>query len=114
MASFKVGSYMYTFDARAGAVEAMVLWSAPSANAAPQKLARIAFIDDAAPVPEPVVAANSSYAEVSFKRSALAGLVDMLRNENPVFLSIAAAPFKTVKIGTEAEAVGEGESESGQ
>jgi len=61
-------------------------------------------------VPAPTFAADLSNATVSFKRSALLGLIDMLRNESPVSVTINNQPPGFVFVHTGPEPVGEAES----
>ena len=61
-------------------------------------------------MPAPVIATDLNSATVSFKRSAFAGLIDMLRNENPVSVTINNQSPGFVFVHTGLEPVGEGES----
>ena len=99
-----VEKYNYSFDARQGAAGRLQLWGAPG------KVAEITFVDDAGPVPPPVLQADLNGATASFKRNALSGLIDMLRNESPVSVTINNQPPGFVFVHTGQEPVGEGEA----
>jgi hypothetical protein len=66
-------------------------------------------VDDAAPVPAPVLAADLCSATAFFKQKMLAQLVDMLRNEKPVKVTINDQPPGFVFAHTGPEPVGEEE-----
>lgn len=69
------------------------------------------FLDDTAALPAPVISPDLNFAQVFFKRSALPGLIDMLRNESPVSVTIInQPPLGFVVVHTGLEPVGEGES----
>ena len=98
-----ITNYNYSFDARAGGAGRLQLWNGTTL------VASIAFVDDTAAVPPPSLAADLSSATASFKRSALAGLIDMLRNESPVSVTINNQPPGFVFVHTGLEPTGEGE-----
>lgn len=100
----EIKNYNYSFDARTGGAGRLQLWGSSGL------IADIAFVDDASPVPAPVLASDLNSAKASFKRSALSGLVDMLRNEKPVQVTINNQPPGFVFVHTGTEPVGEGES----
>lgn len=95
--------YNYSFDARAGGPGRLQLWGSSG------KIADIQFVDDTASVPAPILAPDLSSATVGFKRSMLPLLIDMLRNEKPVSVTINNQPPGFVFIHTGLEPVGEGE-----
>jgi hypothetical protein len=97
--------YSYSFDARAGGPSALQL-----RGVQPEVIANVRFVDDASPVPLPELSPDLNSARVSFKRSALPGLIDMLRNESPVQVVINNQPPGFVFITTGIEPIGEGES----
>lgn len=99
-----ITSYNYNFDARAGGPGRLQLWGASG------KIAEVCFVGDANPVPPPVLSPDLNSATVAFKASALSGLIDMLRNENPVSVTINNQPPGFVFVHTGLEPVGEGES----
>jgi hypothetical protein len=101
-----VKSYSYYFSAPGGAA-ALNLW-----NDQGVRIAFIRFVDDTSPLPIPTVAPDFSTCNATFRRSALPGLIDMLRNESPVLLDIGDGPTVQISAGTtgSAEPVGEGES----
>ena len=100
----EISKYNYSFDARSGGPGRMQLWGNQGI------IAEVRFVNDTSPVPAPTFAADLSNAKVSFKRSSLPGLIDMLRNESPVKVTINNQPPGFVFVHTGAEPVGEGES----
>lgn len=100
----QVKNYNYSYDARAGGPGRLQLWGSQG------KIADVNFVDDTAPVPAPVLSADLSGATMYFKRSMLPGLIDMLRNESPVSVTINNQPPGFVFVHTGLEPVGEGES----
>ncbi|HEY5912872.1 MAG TPA: hypothetical protein VJA21_19950 [Verrucomicrobiae bacterium] len=99
-----ITTYNYLFDARAGGPGRLQLWGNGG------KVAEVSFVDEATPVPDPILSGDLNSATIAFKRNALAGLIDMLRNEKPVKLTINNQPPGFVFIHTGPEPVGEGES----
>lgn len=99
----EVKQYNYSFDARAGGAGRLQLWGDGG------KIAEISFVDDSAAVPAPTFTPDLNTATASFKRSALAGLVDMLRHEKPVKVTINNQPPGFVFVHTGPEPAGEGE-----
>ena len=100
----KIHKYNYAFDARAGGPGRLQLWGNK------KKIAEVSFIDDASTVPAPVLSASLDSARAYFRRSSLLGLIDMLRNESPVSVTINNQPPGFVFIHTGLEPPGEGES----
>ncbi len=98
-----IKQYNYSFDARAGGAGRLQLWGDKG------RIAEISFVEDTAAVPPPTFPPDLSSATAFFKRSALAGLIDMLRNEAPVRVTINDQPPGFVFVHTGAEPVGEGE-----
>lgn len=99
----EIARYNYSFDARLGAAGRLQLWGAAG------RVLEVQFIDDAAPPPAPVLAPDLNSATAYFKRSALAGLIDMLRNESPVSVTINNQAPGFVFVHTGPEPVGEAE-----
>lgn len=99
----EVKQYNYSFDARAGGPGRLQLWGDKG------KIAEIDFVEDTAAVPPPTFPPDLSSATAYFKRSAMPGLIDTLRNEGPVRVTINDQPPGFVFIHTGAEPVGEGE-----
>ena len=99
----EVNTYNYSYDARAGGPGRLQLWGSQG------KIAEISFVDEASPVPAPILSANLNSATAFFKRSALPGLIDMLRNESPVSVTINDQAPGFVFVHTGREPVGEGE-----
>ncbi len=79
----EVRKYQYSFDARVGGPGRLLLWGDLG------RIAEVGFVAEAASVPEPVIAADLNSATVWFRRSALAALVDLLRNHTPVQVTIS-------------------------
>ncbi len=100
----KIERYNYSFDARAGGPGRLQLWGEKG------KLAEITFVDDTVAVPPPILFPNLEGANASFKRSTMVALIDMLRNEQPVAITVNNQPPGFVFIHTGLEPVGEGES----
>jgi hypothetical protein len=100
----EIRTYNYGFDARTGVASVLQLWGDKGL------IAQARFVDDASPVPPPVFSPDLNNASVSFKRSTLPGLIDMLRNESPVFVSIHDQLPGFVFITTTNEPIGEEES----
>ena len=100
----QIKNYNYSFDARAGGPGRLQLWGNQG------KIAEVSFVDDTSSVPAPSLSPDLNSAKVSFKRSALPGLIDMLRNESPVSVTINNQPPGFVFIHTGLEPVGEAES----
>lgn len=99
----EIKKYNYGFDARAGDAGRLQLWGTSAL------VADITFVDDTAAVPPPTFSPDLDTANIVFRRRALAGLVDMLRHENPVSVTINNQPPGFVFVHTGVEAVGEGE-----
>ena len=99
-----ITSYSYSFDARAGGAGRLQLWNNNVL------VASINFVDETSPVPPPSLAADLSSATAAFRRSALMGLIDMLRNESPVSVTINNQPPGFVFVHTGLEPTGEGEA----
>ena len=105
--AFKVHTitkYNYSFDARLGGIGTLQLSSDTN------KVLDITFVEDNAAVSAPTFTADLETAKATFKSKALAGLIDMLRNESPVKVTINNQAPGFVFIHTGVETVGEGES----
>ena len=77
-----VTKYQYSFDARAGGPGGLRLWSDLG------RIVEIGFVGETSPVPDPVIAADLTSATVWFRRSALRGLIDLLRTQKPVRVTL--------------------------
>jgi hypothetical protein len=99
----EIKRYNYSFDARAGGPGRLQLWGDQV------KIAEVGFVDDTSAVPAPIISPDLNSATASFKRGALTGLIDMLRNERPVSVTINNQAPGFVFIHTGTEPVGEGE-----
>ena len=106
--TYNVKSYTYYL----GTAETLSLWSDETGPLV--RVAYIRFVDDAMSLPAPTFTPGLTSCQATFRRSALPGLIDMLRNENPVSLTISDGPplgYVRVVAGLQAaEPVGEGES----
>jgi hypothetical protein len=100
----QVKNYNYSYDARAGGPGRLQLWGSQG------KIAEISFVDDTSAVPAPILSTDLNSATIFFRRSILPGLIDMLRNESPVSVTINNQPPGFVFVHTGLEPVGEGES----
>ena len=96
--------YNYSFDARAGGPNRMQLWGQGGTF-----ILEIRFVEDTASVPAPVLSADLSSATAYFKRRELLGLVDLLRNEKPVWVTINDQAPGWVFVHSGIEPGGEGE-----
>lgn len=99
----EIKRYNYSFDARVGGPGRLQLWGERG------KLAEINFVDDAVAVPPPTLFPDLEGANAFFKRSAMVALIDMLRNESPVAITVNDQAPGFVFIHTGVEPVGEGE-----
>ncbi len=100
----QIKNYNYSYNARIGGPGRLQLRGNQG------KIAEVRFVDDASSVPAPVLSSNLNSATIYFKQSVLPGLIDMLRNENPVSVTINNQPPGFVFIHTGLEPVGEEES----
>jgi len=100
----EVKKYSYSFDARLGAIGGLQLWGDTA------RILTITFVDDGAQVPPPALSADLNSANAVFKRGALSGLVDMLRHEGPVSVTLNNQAPGFVFVHTGFEPVGEGEA----
>jgi len=101
--SHEVKKYNYSFDARAGGPGGIQIWGSAGV------VATVYFVDDASPIPAPTLAADLNTCTAYFRRNALPGLIDMLRNESPVYVTINNQPPGFVFVKTGLEPAGEGE-----
>ncbi|HEX6288327.1 MAG TPA: hypothetical protein VFZ66_04010 [Herpetosiphonaceae bacterium] len=100
-----VRSYNYSFDARAGGPGRLQLWGEAG------KLAEISFVEDSASVPAPSLYPNLAGANAYFKRSAMLPLIDMLRNEGPVSVTVNDQAPGFMFVHTGIEPAGENENQ---
>jgi hypothetical protein len=70
----------------------------------------IQFVGDDAEVPQPELWPGLQGAKVYFRRSDLPALIDILRNESPVKITVNDQPPGSVFITTGLEPTGEGEA----
>jgi hypothetical protein len=90
-----VGNYDYSIDAGLGEPGRLRLW-APDGR----QLAEIGFVSPDTAVPAPRLAPDLSSAAAFLKSSVLGALLDMLRNEKPVFLTLDDTPPGYVHVHT--------------
>jgi len=100
----QVKNHNYSYDAQAGGLGRLQLWGSQG------KIAEVSFVDDTSSAPAPILSPDINSATVTIKRGALPGLIDMLRNESPVSVTINNQPPGFVFIHTGLEPVGEGEN----
>jgi hypothetical protein len=102
--TYRIRSYAYRFDARSGGPGGLQLFDSDR-----QERLSIGFVSDSAQVPSPTLGPNLETATAYFKLSALSGLVDMLRNEDPVSVTINNQPpgFVFIHTGLEPSGVGD-------
>jgi hypothetical protein len=100
-----VRNYNYSFDARSGGAGRLQLWGQAG------KLAEISFVEDSATVPPPSLYPNLTGANAYFKRSAFLPLIDMLRNEGPISVTVNDQPPGFVFVHTGLEPAGENEQQ---
>lgn len=100
----QVKKYNYSFDARTGGPGLLQLWGDQGL------IAEVNFVEEGVAVPAPTFTADLNKATIYFKRSTHPALIDMLRNENPVFVTINNQAPGYVFVKTDKEAVGEGEN----
>jgi hypothetical protein len=79
----RIARYEYSFDAGLGGAARLTLWGDDGA-----KLADIGFMEPQGAIPQPRVARDSGYAAAFMRLDALPPLIDMLRHEGPVFLTL--------------------------
>jgi hypothetical protein len=91
----RIARYEYSFDAALGGPARLTLWDPAGA-----KLADIGFLQGDSSLPQPRIAPDCTYAAAFMRASALAPLIDMLRNESPVFLMLDSATPGDVLIST--------------
>jgi hypothetical protein len=91
----RIARYEYSFDAGMGGAARLVLWDDAGA-----KLADIGFLDSDGVVPRPRISPDLSYAAAFMQMRALSPLIDMLRHEAPVFLTLDDAAPGDVLIST--------------
>lgn len=100
----EITRYNYSFSSSGGGAGTLQLWNDDT------EIARINFANEDAPLPAPAIGGDLDTVVAVFRRSALAGLVDMLRNEKPIKVTINNQPPGYVFIHTGPEPVGEGEA----
>jgi hypothetical protein len=101
---YRISSYIYMFDSRKGTVGIVNLFG-------PDKRHRVtvSFVADTEPLPPPVIQPDREFAECSFRVSAFPWLLDMLRNEDPVSVTIADDGPPSVLVHTSVEPAGIGD-----
>ncbi len=100
----EITRYNYSFSSSGGGAATVQLWNEDV------EVARIHFIDDGAVLPSTMLAVDLNTGVATFHRSALPGLVDMLRHEKPVRVTINYQPPGFIFVHTGVEQIGEGEA----
>ena len=100
----EITKYNYSFNAGTGGPERLQLWSKE------KSIADIRFVDDDTSVPAPTFTTDLESAVAFFRQGSLLALIDLLRNESPVFVTINDQPPGFVFIHTGLEPVGVGEA----
>lgn len=109
--SFVVDSYTLIFRSSDGWV-LQLRGHQSAADPQPKQICTIRFVDDEAAPKPPITNNNLSYAEAWFKRKEMPALIDVLRNEKPIYLTInVERPGQTpvISIWTGAEPTGDAE-----
>jgi hypothetical protein len=101
---YRISSYIYVFDSMQGTVGVLNLFG-------PDKRHRVmvSFVADTEPVPPPVIRPDREFAACSFRVGAFPWLLDMLRNEDPVSVTIADDAPGSVLVQTSVEPAGIGD-----
>jgi hypothetical protein len=112
-----ITSYHYQFDSRQGTVGVLNLFG-PITLVPDRSTHRlmIHFVADTEPLPPPDMADDLEFAQCSFRLSAFPGLLDMLRNEDPIGVTLdeghgwvfVSTQLEPVGIGDEAAQMGTG------
>ncbi len=100
----EITRYNYSYSSSTGGPGTLQLWHDNT------EVARLNFVADDAALPPPAIGGDLDTVVAVFRRSALPGLVDMLRNEKPVKVTINSQPPGFVFVHTGQEPVGEGEA----
>lgn len=99
-----VSKYLYyLFSSREDAAPVIFLYDASGAH-----IAYVYFRSDSQPLPQARRLPGGQYA-LYYRRSVLPELIDMLRNEKPIYLHWVPEGTNNTRISTSAEQVGEGE-----
>lgn len=99
----RVTKYNYAFDARSGSPGLLQLWGSNG------KIADVHFVADHVAVPAPTFTPDLNTAKIYFKRSVHQAIIDMLRNEDPISVTINNQGSGFVFLKTGLEPIGEGE-----
>ncbi len=103
--SIEIRKYLYyLFSSREDATPIMFLYDSNNAH-----IGYVYFRDDTQPLPAAQQFANGRYG-LYYRRSVLPELVDMMRNEAPVYLHWVPEGTNNTRISTTAELVGEEET----
>ena len=103
--SIELGKYLYyLFSSREDATPVMFLYDSNNAHAA-----YVYFRGDSQPLPAAKQYSNGRYA-LYYRRSVLPELIDMLRNEKPIYLHWVPEGTNNTRVSTTAELIGEEET----
>jgi hypothetical protein len=102
--SIQIDRYLYyLFSLREDALPAVFLNNTSCAH-----VAYVYFRGDAQPLPAACQFADGKYG-LYYQRSALPEVIDMLRNEKPIYLHWVPEGTNNTRLSTQVEMVGEGE-----
>ena len=102
--SIEIKKYLYyLFSSREDATPVMFLYDNNNSH-----VAYVYFRGDSQPLPEAKQYSNGRYA-LYYRRSVLPELVDMMRNEKPIYLHWVPEGTNNTRLSTTSEFVGEGE-----
>ena len=103
--SIEIRKYLYyLFSSREDATPVVFLYDANDAH-----IGYVYFRGDTQPLPAARQYSNGRFA-LYYRRSALADLIDMLRNEKPIYLHWVPEGTNNTRLSTTAELVGEEET----
>jgi hypothetical protein len=91
----EVADYDYSIDAGLGAPGRLCLWHRDG-----RQVAELGFVEDDGAVPSPRIAPDLSSASGFLKSSALAAVLDMLRHESLVYVTLDNRPPGFVLVHT--------------
>ena len=91
----QVGGYDYSIDAGLGAPGRLCLWDSDG-----RQVAELGFVEDDGAVPSPRIAPDLSSVSGFLKSSALAAVLDMLRHESVVYVTLDNRPPGFVLVHT--------------
>jgi hypothetical protein len=103
--TIQIDRYLYyLFSSREDATPVVMLYNASGAQ-----IGFVYFRGDTQPLPAAGQTADGKY-QLYYRRSALADVIDMLRNEKPIYLHWVPEGTNNSRLSTGVEMVGEGET----